>query len=127
MTAKRVVLTKYPKAYAKYACLSLRFVIVADHGGAKLSGYRLRERDAWRSAATLLVSSAKRKPVRKPKRAAPTLRPLWISVMCCSQPDGYISLRPQWKDSPPGLLTRLAAANRLEALLNAYLKRRKLP
>lgn len=50
-TTKQRVLKKYPKAYARYVGLSLRFVIVADHFGPELSGYRLRERDAWADAA----------------------------------------------------------------------------
>ena len=48
---KAKVLHRYPKAYAKYVGLTLRFVIVADHGGAELSVYRSRERDAWRDVA----------------------------------------------------------------------------
>lgn len=50
-TAKQKVLAKYPKAYARYVGLSLVMVIVADHRGPELSGYRLRERDAWADAA----------------------------------------------------------------------------
>jgi hypothetical protein len=53
-TAKKRVLKKYPKAYARYVGLSMRFVIVADHFGAELSGYRFRERDAWADAARKL-------------------------------------------------------------------------
>lgn len=50
-TAKLRVLKKYPKAYCRYVGLSLKFVVVADHKGPELSGYRVRERDAWASAA----------------------------------------------------------------------------
>ncbi len=51
MTNKQHVLKKYPKAYAKYVGLTLRLVIVADRPTHELSGYRLRERDAWADAA----------------------------------------------------------------------------
>ena len=49
-TAKKRVLRKYPKAFARYVGLSLRFVIVND-SKAEISGYRFRERDAWADAA----------------------------------------------------------------------------
>jgi hypothetical protein len=52
MTAKERVLKKYPKAYCRYVGLSLKFVIVND-SREEISGYRLRERDAWRDAARL--------------------------------------------------------------------------
>ena len=54
MTAKQRVLKRYPKAFAKYAGLSLSIVIVNDFRGPEISLYRSRERDAWASAAKLL-------------------------------------------------------------------------
>lgn len=60
MTAKQRVQKRYPKAYAKYVGLSLRFVIVNDHFGKEISAYRLRERDAWTSAAQALPSATRR-------------------------------------------------------------------
>lgn len=47
---KDAVMTKRPKAYAKFVGLSLKIVIVDDHFGKEISGYFDRERDAWRSA-----------------------------------------------------------------------------
>lgn len=58
-TAKQKVLKKYPKAYVKYAGLSLKFVVVADHRGPELSAYRLRERDAWADAVRRVIEEAK--------------------------------------------------------------------
>lgn len=58
-TAKKRVLKRYPKAYARYVGLSLKFVIIADHAGAELSRYYVRERDAWACAA--LAKEEKRK------------------------------------------------------------------
>ena len=52
--AKNKVLRKYPKAYVRYVGLTLRFVVVADHRGPELSGYRIRERDAWADASRKL-------------------------------------------------------------------------
>lgn len=59
-----------------------------------------------------------------------TLRPLWQSVRVLSCPDGSMLVKPRWtkKIGPnPGMMTRLAAADRLEQLINAHLRRRKLP
>ena len=50
-TAKEQVLEKFPKAYAKYVGLTLKFVIVNDYK-TELSRYRLRERNAWSDAVT---------------------------------------------------------------------------
>ena len=51
ITYKAKVLKKRPKAYAKFAGLSMKIVIVDDFRGPDISGYFDRERDAWRSAA----------------------------------------------------------------------------
>lgn len=59
MTAKEHVLGHYPKAYACYVGLSLKFVIVTDHGGAEISGYRSRVSDAWSSASKLIRSKSR--------------------------------------------------------------------
>lgn len=50
ITARARVLKKYPKAYARYVGLSLKFVIIND-SRAEISRYWLRERDAWADAA----------------------------------------------------------------------------
>lgn len=64
----------------------------------------------------------------KPKRTY-TLRPLMTRVLVCSNSDGTLTVQPRWrkKIGKPGLMTRVAAENRLAHLLNSYLKRRKLP
>jgi hypothetical protein len=58
-----------------------------------------------------------------------TLRPLMSQVIVHSNANGTLTVEPRWrkKIGKPGLMARLAAANRLAYLLNSYLKRRKLP
>jgi len=58
----------------------------------------------------------------------PTLRPLITSVSVISKSDGNLEVTPVWKHPDSvGVMTRMAAASRLERLVNQYLKRRKLP
>ena len=65
----------------------------------------------------------------KPKRKVEyTLRPLMKSVRVLSTATGALWVSPRWKYvGLPGVGTRLAAAARLETLINRYLARRKLP
>ena len=64
---------------------------------------------------------------RKPRPV--TLRPLWVRVRALSCADGTIRIEPTWRKEMkrPGVLTRLAAAQRVQNLINAYLKKRVLP
>ena len=67
--------------------------------------------------------------MKKPKcKVEYTLRPLMKSVSVGSYADGWLKVQPKWKFvGPPGVGTRLAAAARLQTLINRYLARRKLP
>lgn len=51
--AKQRVLKRYPKAYIRYAGLTLKFEIVSE--GRKLSAPRSRQVDAWYDAAKKLA------------------------------------------------------------------------
>ena len=55
-----------------------------------------------------------------------TLRPLMSMVSVDSLANGKLLVDPRWrkKIGKPGLMTRLAAAQRLERLINDYLKGR---
>lgn len=61
------------------------------------------------------------------KRKVYTLRPLWTRVRVTSCSDGTLRVEPNWKTRSHGLMTRMISASRLQRLVNAYLKRRKLP
>ena len=52
----------------------------------------------------------------RPQDARRDLRKMWKSVKAVSQADGDIRLCPVWKGSP-GVLTRMRAANLVEALI----------
>ena len=63
-----------------------------------------------------------------------TLMPLWKSAQVVSCADGTIKVTPVWKGvleytegegGGPGLLMRLSAAQRLQDLIDAQLRRRK--
>ena len=54
-----------------------------------------------------------------------TLRPLWKSAKVESVAGGWLVVFPQWTQRKPGVLMRLAAAQRLQGLIDAQLKRRK--
>lgn len=56
------------------------------------------------------------------------LRPLMSMVLVVSRPDGRLLVDPRWRKRVrrPGLFTRLAAAQRMEKLLNDYLARRTI-
>ena len=69
---------------------------------------------------------AKMKPKRKVEY---TLRPLMTSVRVDSSANGNLMVIPVGTREcrNPGVMTRLAAAARLQTLINRYLARRKLP
>ena len=54
-----------------------------------------------------------------------TLRPLWKSIEVQSTAAGHLLVYPVWRQRRPGVLSRLAAASRLQTLVNAQLKGRK--
>ena len=56
-----------------------------------------------------------------------TLRPLWKKVTVESCSDGTMRVTPEWRKGLGGMMSRIAGADRLQYLLNQYLKRRKLP
>lgn len=59
------------------------------------------------------------------KRAKYTLRPLMVSVEVKSLANGWLRVEPRWREAfneKPGVQTRLAAAMRLEDLINSYLR-----
>lgn len=58
------------------------------------------------------------------KRPDYSLRPLWVSVDVRSNFDGYLVVRPQWRGAG-GVLSRMAAASRLQDLINRHLKRKR--
>lgn len=60
--------------------------------------------------------------MKKPREY--TLRPLMHSVTVQSLANGLLQVDPRWK-CKPGAMNRLAAAARLEKLVNDYLRRRK--
>jgi hypothetical protein len=61
MTPKQRVLARFPKAYIAYRGLSLKFEIVSNFGGRKLSAPRLRQRDAWADAAKKIDKAKRRR------------------------------------------------------------------
>ena len=68
--------------------------------------------------------------MKTPKRKVEyTLRPLMTSVFVSSHFNGTLVVHPKWTREcrNPGVMTRLAAAARLQTLINRYLARRKLP
>ena len=54
-----------------------------------------------------------------------TLRQLWRSVAVDSVCTGWLIVHPQWRKRKPGQKTRKEAAQRLQDLIDAHLKRRK--
>ena len=58
------------------------------------------------------------------KKRRYTLRPLWKSAKVSSSALGYILVQPQWTRRKPILFERLAAAQRLQDLIDAQLRRR---
>ena len=53
-----------------------------------------------------------------------TLRPLWKSAKVESVAGGWLCVMPQWRKGAGGVLSRIAAAQRLQDLIDAQLKRR---
>ena len=56
-----------------------------------------------------------------------TLRPLMTQVFVRSLSNKTLLIEPRWRKGLGGVMSRIAAAQRMEYLLNCYLKRRKLP
>ena len=64
-----------------------------------------------------------RRSTDRAKRPDYSLRPLWVSAKVVSLVCGYIVIKPQWRRKH-GVLSRMAAASRLQDLINAHLKRK---
>ena len=58
------------------------------------------------------------------KRPDYTLRPLMSRAKVWSHPNGHLLISPKWRKGSGGVLSRLAAASRLQDLINRHLKRK---
>ena len=59
------------------------------------------------------------------KRPDYSLRPLMVSVEVWSRTDRCLVVCPEWRKGVGGFTSRLAAASRLQDLINRHLKRKR--